>query len=55
MKLEIIDESGNTHGPFASAMDAHHYAETKRLGNLRDADLEGGEGYIIQVVGFGAE
>ncbi len=36
--LEIVDEAGNIHGPFATAEEVRQYVESRALGEERDED-----------------
>jgi hypothetical protein len=51
IELEIIDEAGNVHGPFASRDEAVKAAEDRALGEeRRDLDDERAGGWTMQAI-----
>lgn len=46
--LEIVDENGNVHGPFATHEEMMKCVEDRALGEERDPDDENGRGWVMR-------
>lgn len=46
--IEIVDEAGNVHGPFAMMEEAISYVESRALGEQRDDDDERSAGWYFR-------
>lgn len=46
--IEIVDEAGNVHGPFASHEKMMEYVESRALGDERHQDDENGHGWYMR-------
>lgn len=52
--VEIIDEAGNIHGPFATMEDVDKCVDSRALGEQRDNDDTIGRGWQLRIAKLAA-